>query len=133
VRVVVQIVLVAVGSAFGGLLRWGVTTAAGRWLGTGFPYGTFVINMSGSLFLGWFTTTLAERLPETKTWLSSDDLLLMIAVGFTGAYTTFSTYEFETYRSLESNKGLVGAIYLLGSAMLGLVAVYVGVALARWR
>jgi CrcB protein len=125
---------VSLGSALGGLLRWGVGTAAGRWLGTGFPYGTFIINVSGSLFLGWFSTILAERLPlGERSWIQADDLRLMIAVGFTGAYTTFSTFEFETYGKLEDGKGLVGMIYALGSVLVGLVAVYVGVALARWR
>jgi CrcB protein len=122
------------GSTLGGLLRWAVTAGLGQWLGAAFPYGTFVINISGSLFLGWFSTILSERfLLGDNAWLSADDLKLMIAVGFTGAYTTFSTFEFETYGKLEDGKGLVGAIYLLGSVLLGLVAVYVGVALARWR
>jgi len=134
VRLLVQIALVSLGSALGGLLRWGVGMAAGRLLGTAFPYGTFIINISGSLFLGWFSTIIAERLVlGDRAWLQTDDLRLMIAVGFTGAFTTFSTFEFETYGKLEDGKGLVGAIYLLCSVLLGLVAVYVGVALARWR
>jgi fluoride exporter len=134
VRLLVQIALVSLGSTFGGLLRWGVGMAAGRLLGTAFPYGTFIINISGSLFLGWFLTIIGERLALGEgAWLQADDLKLMIAVGFTGAYTTFSTFEFETYRALEDKNALVGAIYPLGSVLLGLVAVYVGVALARWR
>jgi CrcB protein len=134
VRLFVQIALVSLGSILGGLLRWGVGMAAGRLLGTAFPYGTFIINISGSLFLGWFMTVIGERLVLGEgAWLKADDLKLMIAVGFTGAFTTFSTFEFETYGKLEDGKGLVGAIYLLGSVLLGLVAVYVGVALARWR
>jgi CrcB protein len=134
VRLLVQIALVSLGSTFGGLLRWGVGMAAGRLLGTAFPYGTFIINISGSLFLGWFLTIIGERLALGEgAWLQADDLKLMIAVGFTGAYTTFSTFEFEIYGKLADGKGVVGAIYLLGSVFLGLVAVYVGVALARWR
>ncbi len=54
-RLLVQIGLVAFGSAIGGLLRWCVTIFAARLLGTGFPWGTFFINISGSLFLGWFS------------------------------------------------------------------------------
>jgi CrcB protein len=134
VRLLVQIALVSLGSTLGGLLRWGVGTAAGRLLGTAFPYGTLFINISGSLFLGWFSTILAERLfLNERSLIQADDLHLMIAVGFTGAFTTFSTFEFETYGKLEDGKALVGAIYVLGSVLLGLVAVYAGVALARWR
>ncbi len=62
VRMLVQIVLVAFGSALGGLARWGVGLAAARWFGTAWPWGTFVINVSGCLFLGWFSTLLSDRL-----------------------------------------------------------------------
>src|SRR5260370_34539297 len=54
VRLLTQILLVSVGSALGGLSRWGVTVAAGRWVGDRFPWGTLFINVSGSRFLGWF-------------------------------------------------------------------------------
>jgi CrcB protein len=133
VRTLVQIGLVAFGSALGGLLRWGVGTAAARWLGTGFPFGTFFINVSGSLFLGWFSTLLADRLLYTEIyWLRADDLRLMIAVGFTGAYTTFSTFEFESHGLLRDGDGLLGMIYIMGSVLLGLLAVRLGTLLARW-
>jgi CrcB protein len=129
-----QIGLVSVGGSLGALLRWGVGVAAGRWLGTGFPWGTFIINLSGSLFLGWFTTVLADRLPHTKgVWLSADDLRLMVAVGFTGAYTTFSTFEYEAQGLLRDGDGLKGLTYLFASVFLGLLAVRLGIALARWK
>jgi CrcB protein len=133
VRLLFQIALVAVGGALGSLLRWGVGAAAGRLLGTTFPWGTFVINISGSLFLGWFTTLLADRLLATEgAWLRPDDLRLMVAVGFTGAYTTFSTFEYESHGLLQDGDGLLGITYLFASVFLGLVAVRAGVYLARW-
>src|ERR1035438_832475 len=95
VRVFVQILLVALGSALGGLTRWGVSLTAGRLLGSSFPWGTFFINISGSLFLGWFSTLLTDRILPENSWFSPDDLRLMLAVGFTGPYTTFSTFEYE--------------------------------------
>ncbi len=130
-RLLFQIVLVAVGGALGSLLRWGVSAAAGRWLGTAFPWGTFLINISGSLFLGWFATVLTERLlPTEGLWLRPDDLRLMVAVGFTGAYTTFSTFEYESHKLLQEGEGLWSITYLFASVFLGLVAVRAGVYLA---
>ena len=134
-RLLFQIGLVALGSAIGGLARWGVATVAARWLGTAFPWGTFFINISGSLFLGWFTTVLAERLPPgAHAWrVRPDDLRLMIAVGFTGAYTTFSTFEYESHGLLKDGDGLAGMTYVFLSVFLGLLAIRCGIFLARWR
>ena len=132
-RVLTQIGLVALGSALGGLARWGVATAAARWLGTAFPWGTFVINLSGSLFLGWFLTVLSARFSAGGGgWLRPDDLRLLVAVGFTGAYTTFSTFEYESHELLRDGDGLAAMTYLFGSVFLGLVAVRFGILLARW-
>ena len=84
VRLLLQIALVSIGSAAGGLTRWGVAVAAARWFGTAFPWGTFFINISGSLFLGWFSTVLTDRLlTQPLTWIRPDDLRLLVAVGFT--------------------------------------------------
>jgi CrcB protein len=134
VRLLFQIGLVSLGGALGSLLRWGVGMAAARCFGTAFPWGTFIINMSGSLFLGWFTALLAERLVGAeRAWLTADDLRLMVAVGFTGAYTTFSTFEYESQRLLRDGDGLLGMTYLFGSVFLGLVAVRLGIFLASWK
>jgi fluoride exporter len=133
VRLLVQIGLVSLGSALGGLARWGLTLAAARLLGTAFPWGTFVINVSGSLFLGWFATVLSVRLPTEGGWLRPDDLRLLVAVGFTGAYTTFSTFEYEAHGLLGDGRGLAGTAYLVGSVLIGLLAVRLGIALARWQ
>jgi fluoride exporter len=132
VRLLFQIGLVSLGGAIGSLLRWGVGVVAVRWLGTAFPWGTFIINISGSLFLGWFMTVLAKHLKVTESaWLNSDDLRVMIAVGFTGAYTTFSTFEYEAHGLLRADPlNLKGLTYLFASVFLGLVAVRVGVYLA---
>ena len=131
-RVLFQIVLVAVGSTLGGLARWGVTAGAARLLGNTFPWGTFFINLSGSLFLGWFMTILSTKLPAGASgWLRPEDLRLMVAVGFTGAYTTFSTFEYDSHGLLRDGDGILGMTYLFGSVFLGLLAVRVGILLAR--
>ena len=132
-RVVGQILLVAVGSALGGLTRWGVGLAAGRYFGSAFPWGTFLINVSGSLFLGWFSTLLTDRVLPESGWLRPDDLRLMLAIGFTGAYTTFSTFEYESDKMLREGDGFLGTTYLFASVFLGLVAVRCGMLLARWK
>lgn len=131
-HILVQIGLVAFGGALGSLLRWGVAVAFARLVGTGFPWGTFAINLSGSLFLGWFSTILAERtFGDGVPWIKTDNLRLLIAVGFTGAYTTFSTFEYESNQLVQDGDTLKGLIYFFGSVFLGLVAVRLGIMLAK--
>jgi fluoride exporter len=132
VHLLMQIALVSVGSALGGLARWGIGVAFGRAVGIGFPWGTLFINLSGSLFLGWFSTAISDRfVSQEGGWLRADDLRLLVAVGFTGAYTTFSTYEYETHRLLDVGENLLGLTYLVGSMFFGLLAVRAGMLLAR--
>jgi fluoride exporter len=132
VRLLFQIALVALGSACGGLFRWGVGTGAARLFGTALPYGTLVINVTGSLFAGWFLTALADRISlSEQSWLGPDDLRLMLAVGFTGAYTTFSTFEWEVHGLIRDGQQGAATGYVLASVVLGLLAVRLGVILAR--
>jgi CrcB protein len=108
-----------------------MTVGSVRLFGPAFPWGTFIINHSGYLFLGWFITILSNRLPAGGAgWLRTDDLRLMVAVGFTGAYTTFSTFEFEAHGLLRDGDGLMGMTYLFGSVFFGLLAVRLGIMLA---
>jgi CrcB protein len=89
-----------------------------------FPLGTMFINLSGSFFLGWFATWAVGR-------NVSDVTRLAIGAGFVGAYTTFSTYMFESNKLLEENADYLAAMNLAGSLVLGMVAVRLGVWLAR--
>lgn len=117
--------LVAAGAALGGLLRWGVGLAFAAWVGTAFPWGTLFINVTGCLFLGWFGKLLSSRLPRR-----TEELRLFVAVGFCGAYTTFSSYELEASHLLRDGSGVLAALYLAGSVVPGLLAVQLGVWLA---
>ncbi len=95
-----------------------------RW-GAAFPYGTFVVNVSGSFLLGLFAT-LALRLAWGEPWR------LLFAVGFVGAYTTFSTFEYETLQLIaEGNRYPAAVAYLLGSVIAGFLAACLGVVTAR--
>jgi CrcB protein len=132
-QLVTQITLVAFGSALGGLTRWGVNLAVAKLLGTRFPWGTFLINVTGCFFLGWFITVLTHRIVlAPPSWISVDSLRLMIAVGFTGAYTTFSTYGYEGDSMLQNGETFLGLLYIGGSVVLGLLAVRAGVFVAKW-
>lgn len=133
-KLLLQILLVASGSAIGGLARWGVSIASARLFGTAFPWGTLIINLSGCLLLGWFSTFIGERVVEGKVpWLHADDWRLIVAVGFAGAYTTFSTFELESHGLLRNGDGLSAITYLFGSVFLGLLAVRAGIVLAEWK
>lgn len=117
--------LIAVGGALGSIARYGVgATLSGR-LGTKFPYGTFVINMTACVIIGFALTYLGRRAELSPAWR------FLIPVGFVGAYSTFSTYEWETLSSLRSGAFLLAALYAVGSLILGLVAVWGGSVLAE--
>jgi len=116
----------AIGAAgfVGALARWGVGALFGRWFAGRFPLGTFVINISGSFLLGWFLTyAMGHRV--------SDTMRLAIGTGFVGAYTTFSTYMWESSLLMSEGAGLEAASNLIGSLVAGLLAVRLGVLLAR--
>src|SRR5437588_10263630 len=134
VRTLIQILLVAAGSSMGGVARYAVGVWFGRWFGSGLPWGTLFINVSGSLFLGWFMTVLDQKLAFSETaWIQGDDFKLLVAVGFTGAYTTFSTFEYEASGLLRDGDTLAAAAYVALSVFLGFVAVRYGVHLGRVR
>jgi CrcB protein len=94
-------------------------------LGAGWPYGTFLINVTGSFVLGLFGTL-------TLRFAWSDYWRLLIAIGFVGAYTTFSTFEYESLRLItEGGRYRAAAVNLVGSVIAGFFAAYVGVVAAR--
>ena len=124
-RILIQSLAVGAAGFVGALARWGVAATIGRWVPVRFPVGTFFINITGSFFLGWFLTFIGSRYPV------SDTMRLAIATGFVGAYTTFSTFMYESSRLLDDGAGLEAIMNLLGSLMIGLLAVRLGVIVAR--
>jgi len=116
--------LIAAGGALGSIARfWVGSTISGR-IGAKFPYGTFVINITACVILGFTLTYIGKRAGLNPAWR------YFIPVGFIGAYSTFSTYEWETLSTLRSGAFTVGALYAVGSLILGLASVWAGTALA---
>ena len=117
--------LIAIGGALGSIARyWVGSTIAGR-MGTRFPYGTFVINLTACLIIGFSLTYLGKRAGLSPAWR------FLIPVGFIGAYSTFSTYEWETLSTLRAGAFAMAGLYAVGSLILGLVAVWLGAVLAE--
>ena len=123
-KMVVEYLAVGAAGSLGAMFRLAVSRLCGQWFGTSFPIGTLVINLSGSLFLGWFLTLIGER------YLVSETVKVAVAVGFVGAYTTFSTFAYESNSLLEDGAGIKALANLIGSVVLGLVAVRLGIWLA---
>ena len=121
----IKYVVVGIGGFLGAIARFWVGGYIGNKMGSRFPYGTFVINCSGSLVIGFIMTLLAERSHWSPNWR------YLIPIGFVGAYTTFSTFEYETFRALQDGNLLVASMNVLLSVLLGFVAVWVGVVAGR--
>jgi CrcB protein len=117
--------VVALGGAAGAVARYAIGSWAQARFGSGWPYGTFLINMSGSFVLGLFAT-LAMRFVWSEHWR------LLIAIGFLGAYTTFSTFTYESLQLIaEGRQYRAAALNVIGSLVIGLLAAYLGVVTAR--
>jgi CrcB protein len=116
---------VAAGGAVGAMLRYYISLSGLSRIGQPFPATTFVINITGSFIIGFFLTFVSERVPINP------DLRLAVEVGFVGAYTTFSAFEYEIARLIEGKDFLHAFMYVVLSFALGLGAVWAGIVLAR--
>ena len=120
-----KLVLLAIGGAIGTISRYGLA----KWLGEvawakGFPLGTFVINVTGSFILGMAAVIILERLPPVyQNWY------LLFGTGFCGGYTTFSTFEWETYKLVRDGSLWLALANVIGSVLVGFLGVVVAVAL----
>jgi len=116
---------IALGGALGSLTRFWVGSAVANRFGTRFPYGTFLVNMTACVIIGFSLTFLGRRTELNPAWR------FLIPIGFVGAYSTFSTFEWETFSTLQTGAFLSAALYVVLSCFLGLVAVWCGVMVAR--
>lgn len=115
-----KFLLISAGALLGANARYWISDWAARKWGATFPIGTMLVNLTGSLLLGIFVSMATERLNLDPRWR------LLIAVGFLGSYTTFSTYTYESLNMLSKGEWVAGLLNLLGSTVLGIAAIAIG-------
>jgi fluoride exporter len=121
---VLKYLVVGIGGFLGAIARYVVGTYIGSRYGVRFPYGTFVINISGSFLIGFIVALLA-RTTASQYWR------YLIPIGFIGAYTTFSTFEYETLRAVQDGQLTTGVLNVALSVVVGFMAVWAGAAIGR--
>jgi CrcB protein len=118
--------LVFFGGGLGASLRHAVNMACAKGLGTAFPYGTFIINISGSTVMGLIAGYLAFKGEATQHWR------LFLMTGILGGYTTFSAFSLDTALLYERGEVSLAALYVLGSVGVSIAGLFAGLALMRW-
>ena len=120
-----QLLAIAGGGALGAIFRFGVSNSVHRLLGRDFPYGTLVVNTVGSLLMGLCFVLLVERMAVSAEWRSA------LLVGLLGAFTTFSTFSFETLALFNAGAPIKALVNIMMSVMLCLLATWLGMTLGR--
>ncbi len=121
-----KILLVAAGGAAGSVARYLTGVVALKWLGPGWPYGTFTVNLIGGLLMGLLAGFLALR-----GGADQERLRVLLGVGVLGGYTTFSAFSLETALMIERKAYATAAGYITGSVICAVGALFVGLTLAR--
>ena len=116
---------ISLGGILGANARYIVALYIAERFGAAFPYGTFLINVTGSLVIGFFLTLVSERLTVDPLWR------LFFATGFLGAYTTFSTYTYEAAQMFRAGDYGPALLYLFGSMVVGMLGVFAGILAAQ--
>ena len=118
--------LVFVGGGLGATLRHAVNVTCAKCIGTAFPYGTFIINISGSTVMGLIAGYLALKGEASQPWR------LFLMTGILGGYTTFSAFSLDTALLYERGELALAALYIVGSVGLSIAGLFAGLALVRW-
>ena len=116
--------LIAIGGIVGANARFLVSIWAANRIGVEFPYGTLIVNVSGSFLMGVLLTLVADRFG------GNDEVRALLATGFLGAYTTFSTFAYETAALIRQGSIRLASANALGSLIAGVAGAAVGIALA---
>ncbi len=119
--------LVFLGAGIGGALRHGVNTGCARWCGLDFPWGTLTVNLVGSLAMGLIAGWLAFKAGESWT----QHTRLFLTTGILGGFTTFSAFSLDAVLLWERGQIMTASIYVLGSVLLSIAALALGLALMR--
>jgi CrcB protein len=125
VRPVTSYFLVFFGGGLGATLRHLVNLTCARWIGTGFPWGTFIINITGSTVMGLIAGYLALKGEASQPWR------LFLMTGILGGYTTFSAFSLDTALLYERGELGLAALYVLGSVVLSIAGLFAGLVLVR--
>ena len=112
--------MVGIGGFVGAIARYWLGVYIGGKMGSRFPYGTFVINMTGCFLIGFILTVLSQNAHWNPNWR------YLLPIGFIGAYTTFSTFEYETLRSMQDGQFLMAFLNVALSVVVGFAAVWAG-------
>jgi len=120
-----DVLVISIGAIVGANARWVISRFAAKILSPIFPYGTLVINVNGSIIVGFFMIWATERVLIDPRWR------LLIVVGFCGAFTTFSSFAFETMAYFEQGQWLLLLTNVVSNNLLCLGAALAGMALAR--
>lgn len=121
-----NLLALAIAGALGTLSRYWLSALVQRLIGTAFPWGTFAVNILGSFLFGLLWSLAEERK------LLSAEARVIILTGFMGAFTTFSTFAFETAAYLRASQWTLAVANILAQLMVGLLAMFAGMAIARW-
>ena len=117
--------IVFLGGGLGAALRHGINLGAARWLGAGFPYGTLIVNVTGSLIMGLIAGYFAFKGDASQNWR------LFLTTGILGGYTTFSAFSLDAALLYERGETSLAAIYVLASVGLSIAGLFAGLAMAR--
>jgi CrcB protein len=122
---IVNLVIIGIGGFMGAIARYSLALWIGQKWGRSFPLGTFIVNVSGSFFIGFLMSFLTEKFVVNPQWR------LLLVVGFLGAYTTFSTFEYETGRLIKEGEWLIASINVIFSVLFGFAALKIGELIAK--
>jgi CrcB protein len=126
-RSLMNLIYVAIGGAIGSVMRYLMQNLIGHLTGMAFPYGTLIVNISGSVLMGVFIGWLTARTSLTN----AHDIRLFVAVGILGGYTTFSSFSLDAIVLMEEGKWMAMAMYVLSSVLLSLGGLLLGLRLMR--
>ena len=121
----IKYLMIGFGGCVGSILRFWLGSYIGGRMGSRFPYGTFVVNVTGSFLVGMIVTMLAEKTQWSPAWR------YLIPIGFIGGYTTFSTFEYETFRLFQDGQMLTALLNVTLSVVIGFGGVWIGAIAGR--